>query len=422
MTTEFNKEDLVFPFDTLQDKMKDIEKIYLEDYGSKYKNSIKLRQKNTIYLLNSTPDFEYDYLTKYNLLPKIDEEAFTTEYEDFMTLKQKITTQKNNLIYLTLCKAFNIDPKQYQDKLEEIISLPIALYGSNATYYSNNADIKVLALENLSAKKEAYLAKCQELKIKPLTYPDIIDKLQQQINSYELQAYNDLLLNSKYIADIQEYINNTLEINYNIQSLVQIHTYPASCSYFYTPGPNIMRLVYVPLIKIFEEGYSVDAFFLHENRHCIETGLKGIGLEKLDTSFPYHILNEIRTEKHALEDLNRLPTIFKKAGKSSGYKNYITLINELIDANSLLFDDSAFNNCPELLELFFTKPSLEELETSLSNLYNDVNSFKNPHLIPHLKIDKTSLDIKCQILQKQALEHSVKRFQKILKKVNSKEE
>ena len=30
MTTEFNKEDLVFPFDTLQDKMKDIEKIYLE--------------------------------------------------------------------------------------------------------------------------------------------------------------------------------------------------------------------------------------------------------------------------------------------------------------------------------------------------------------------------------------------------------
>lgn len=422
MSKEFNKEDLVFPFECLETKTKELERIYLEDYGKKYKDIIHNRLDNTIYLLNSTPDFSYEYLKKYNLLSKIDEESFMTEYEDYFALIKDITTRKNQLIFLAICKVFKLNPKDYQNKLEEIITLPFSTFCSNTSHKSSKTNIKILAQENLTTKREEYLTKCANLNIEPITNPVILDQLFKQINIYEQQAKYEILLKSKYINNIKKFIEKALKIDYNVSSLAQIHLFPASCSFFYIPGHDFVRLVFVPLIQIYEEGYSVDEFFLHENRHCVETSIKGIGLEKLNTSFDYHFLNEIRTEKHAIEDLKRMSTIFNKEGINSGYKDYIKFIEDLVNLNSLVFDNSAINNNPEQLETFFTKKGLEQLESFISKLYFDIQSFKNPQINSCLRVDKTYIDEHCQYLEEQALKNGIKIYRKKLRKENARYE
>lgn len=394
-----------------------LEKMYVEDYGRKYQQLIKERLQNTICITTSTPDYDYQFIKKYHQeknIPNID--AVVSDFENYKKLKENIALKRNIAIYNLICKYMEIDASKYLEHFNEIINLSFMGYSSKT---KNSKNVKVIEIPNLEKMQEEYLAKCDELGIKPLTDSKKIDTLGGKIGTICRNFQHELLTKSSFVNNLKYSIYQITGTAYTQSDLSTLIEYPAACSMIYNKkNNNISSIVYLPLTQIYQEGYNLDSFLLHEFRHAVELSFKGIGLNLQGNYSGYRIINELRTELHAKEDLERIETIFSRSNKYSGYFPYLPIIEKLVSNFQNVFDELAFNNNVKMLESLFSKDELTKLEEQLIEMFYTVKSYSIINSSISTKVDISDIDKQIMKIHDISVEKGVKRYRKILKKEN----
>lgn len=397
-----------------------LEQMFIEDYGKKYAQIIKTRLQNTICITTSTPDYDYEFIKQYHQeknIPNLN--AVINDYHNFQDLKKEIALKSNIAVYNLICKYFELDPRKHFQNLQEIITLPFMSYSSKTKTNLNSA-IRTITIPNLEEQKEQYLTKCANIGIKPLTDSKKIDLLLDKIVLIFKNFHHELLTKSSFINNLKYSIFSITGTSYTQSDLSTLIEYPAACTIFYNRKKDIItNLVYLPLTQIAQEGYNIDSFLLHEFRHAVELSLKGIGINLQGYYSGYRMLNELRTELHAHEDLNRIETIFRRTNKYSGYTPYLPLMERFINNFQYVFDDIAINNNVDMLEKIFNKEELTKLENLISETFSMTKNYSLINSSVFAKVDVTDIDEQILKLRDISTTNGIKRYNKILKKENN---
>lgn len=410
---------IVHAEEVLNDYQAVLEKMFIEDYGKKYQDLIHKRLLNTICITSSTPDFNYEFITKYHQEKEIyNMDAVIADYLNFSRI-QKETALKCNIAYYNLiCHYFGLDPEEHYNQILDIINLPFSCFSTNSKIQRKN-NVILKEISNLKAKREEYLKKCTELGIEALTDSHKIDKIIQKMKIISQNFRQELLIRSSYIRNLNYSVYSVTQTSFTNPDLSCLVDFPAACTIILNRNTNeIGNLVYLPLMQIYEEGYNVDNFLLHEFRHAVEASINGIGLDRQTNMRGYHLFNEFRTEKHAKEDLSRVETIFARSNKFSGYFPYTTMIENLTNQNVHLIDDCAINNNTYMLEKIFTKEEMSAFEDLLRDTFHSAKSCSIPGIHINIKIDFSNIDDQIFKMNEIAKTNGSKRYQKILKKQN----
>ena len=89
----------------------------------------------------------------------------------------------------------------------------------------------------------------------------------------------------------------------NVINSPHIPNYGATIRFSDSKHNTIASILYLPIVYLLNIGIEdIDHFFLHEARHAIELGDDCIGV----ASTKYNLINEVRNEKNALKDLEKL--------------------------------------------------------------------------------------------------------------------
>ncbi len=405
--------------EVLENNLPLLEKMYIEDYGKKYKYLIHKRLQDTIYIINSLPDVEYAFIKKYAQNSEIlNNEYFIKYCEDYIKLKDEMIDKCNNAIFELICNYLNINKKDYYKYLKDIITLPFSSYSSFSKMQGID-NINITVSNDIKKIQNDYLTKCSNIGIPSLTNPKKIDDLLKKIDIIKNRYNNKLLLKSNFMDNMQYSIYSMINTTVRKEELYQFLTYPAACASFLN-GDTPIRIVRIPLIEIQNKNLNIDSLLLHEVRHAVEADLLNIGLDSKakNNCYAYTMLNELRTEKHAKEDLKRIDTIFGRTNKFSYYYGYTFIIDEFIDKYRHFIDDCSINNNINILETFFKKEQLQELEYLLqTTYYKDLNIHKFGYQ-NFTTIDPTIIFDKISNLYKTANNNGLKRYQKNLKKIN----
>ncbi len=394
-----------------------LEKIYVEDYGKKYQQLINKRLQNTICVTTSTPDYDYQFIKKYHQeknIPNMD--AVERDFENYKKLKNEVTLKCNIAIYNLICKYMEIDASKYLEHFNEIINLSFMCYSSKT---KNTKNVEVVEIPNLEKMKEEYLAKCEKIGIKPLTDSKKIDALGGKIGTICRNFQHEILTKSSFVKNLKYSIYEITGTAYTQSDLSILIEYPAACSMIYNKNTNnISSIVFLPLTQIYQQGYNVDSFLLHEFRHAVELSLKGIGLDLQGYYNGFTMINELRTELHAKEDLERIDVIFNRSNKYSGYYPYLPIIDGLISNFQNVFDELAINNNVSMLDKLFSKVELSKLEEQLMEMFYTVKSYSMINSSVYTRADISDIDEQIRKIQDISVKNGVKRYRKILKKEN----
>ncbi len=405
---------IVHAEEVLNDYQATLEKIFVEDYGRKYKDLIHERLLNTICITTSTPDINYEFIKKYNKENEIyNMDVVVRDYENYEKIKKDINVKENIALYNLVCHYLEIDSIMYYEKMFQIIGLDFASYCSN-TFIREKDNIIVKRIVDLQKKREDYLKECSDLGIKPLTDRKKIDRLLLQMGNIISNFRRELLVKSSYIENLSYSIFSITNTSYSKLDMSFLVEFPAACCVILNKNKNeINNLVYLPLMQIYEEGYNIDNFLLHEFRHAVEASIKGIGLDKISK---YHIFNELRTEHHAKEDLDRVEEIFGRSMRFSGYSDYTNLLDLFLESNKRIVDDGAINNDSSMLEAIFTNEKLSEYDRSLTDLYSKVRECKVPGINVNVGVDISNIENLELEMNEIGRSNGSRRYQKILKK------
>lgn len=343
--------NLVYPLEILNEKEKLLRNYYVEQYGEDMRQLIEKRENKTIYLFTSPPDVTFKYLVE-NDKYVIDWEYFSEVeeyYKDYIELEKEINEKRNRKLFYLFCNLHNISFKDYLHKEDEILDL------INNSFFDS-----------------CYKEKCDDLGIKALTNKKVIETFNKKRDILVREANGSLITRSLWGQDIRK---SFLDMHIGIDDDVL-------CNIIGVDNDMIARccnfrrviIVFVPMIKTYLNGGNVDRIFLHENRHAVESG-DVIGINGEDC---LNILNEVRTEKHAIEDDNELPTIFSKSKTENidyYYEKVFPCCEEILGKYSSLIDRCAIENNMSLLFDTFGREDICRYGKMLEVFYKKIRDF-----------------------------------------------
>lgn len=343
-------ERILNPVQALEEKREQLLNYYILQYGEENGSLIRERGNKIIYIFESTPDFNFQFLcdnqdkvTNWEEFDEVEEEAI-----DYCKKRKILESKEQHDIYTLFCNYHNISYQQNLSKIESILSL----------------------IDNIDLPK--YEIECSSLGIRPLEDKEIIAKLikkKQKITQMKQLKLMERSLWGKNLKDA--FLKSGLEIDSDeltkllAKLLGREHT--GRC---YTISE--CTFVYIPIIERYQQFGSIDRIFLHENRHAIESGQNCmIGIT--DKQKRLMMINEIRTEKHAIEDDQNFPTIFSKKVTNPNVVDYEFLFNfckDLFEEYQYLFDQCALENNINNLDKAFSIDELTKYDRMLFDAYN----------------------------------------------------
>lgn len=349
---------IMHPLDVLKEYRGQLLKLYSEDYGKSTLPLLKRRSKHICYLFDATPDLTYEFYLQHqkDFSDSHIVDRIVLEYNDYCLKKNELDHENKKQIYSVMCEALAISEDAYYSKLDEIVSLPIESYA-----FSNMEFVGSSILEH---QQEEYIEKCEKLGIHPITDSTLI---------------NDILNYKKRVQFICNVIllESTLFGNRILDELKQVNsgvdfTDIAKCLFneesinlcYHSYGP-VITIVHCPFIKDLTRNIvNLDQIFLHENRHAIE----GSFSEKFSI---YKIFNEIRIDKHAILDNQRMNVIFQKGipSFSSEYQKLFSYTGDLFEEYGYLFDQYILEGNMGFVEQIFGKKDLLSYVQTLNNTF-----------------------------------------------------
>lgn len=351
---------------------------YVSQYGEECRAIIQERSDKTIYLLDSPPDVTFQYLIQnQNYADPIEIENFENLSKDYCYLMQILTEEEQKSLYCTFCDYHAISSKEYSSKQEQILSIISKIYKGYALYKNECNQFGFVAIQD----------------------KQIFKQFSQEISEIKESKKINLLNQSLWGKKVKESFCNigikvsdeTFSYFFNLDKLHVAHCINFS---FYT-------FVYVPVIQLYLNGGYVDRVFLHENRHAIESGNHyKIGLNHDG----FYYFNEFRTEMHAIEDNQVLPTLFSKEGEAavSFYYEYMfPFLGDLLEEYQFFIDQCAIHNDIEKFLCIFGENDMREYSKMLDQNYALVRDFciNGSGL---LEVDPTSCLEKVDLLKKHA--------------------
>ena len=363
--------NLLLPKDAIEEYKTKWLDIYLEDYGAETESEIRSRMNQTIYILESTPIETMDFVRKEPLsLKYIKYTELEEEYIDYVQIKKKIETilskkfcDKTSLMY-SKSRRVNSIKRLYLDYESYSIENQNNLLDKNT---SNQLKDYILR------RQQDYYETCKKMGIEAITSPqqiDIILSIQKEILKKEKEW---LVKYTKWGHRIHKEVNKKAGFSIHNRELASV---------LYTPNSGVTSILFhrrknavicrVPLIERIPLE-SLDQLVFHENRHVVEMDGIYCGLDSvLDKK--YSMINEIRTEKNAINDVQRLnnePLFWNKPISNNYRNNYETLFDyteDFFETYKDLLNKMAFYHDYERLEYYFGKENLIEFNRNLQKL------------------------------------------------------
>lgn len=346
----------------VEEKKKSLIQYYKEEYGRKFESIIRFRMNNMLYFFESPPLETYAFLknnpTEYN---NTDEFYYLKRLaRDYKNITRKLTAETNYNIFLLYCRFFRIKVHEYNRRQEEILSLPIGAYCTKTLYYLNHPNTPKKVKKEIGNTQKEYLTQCSNLNIKPIDNPSQIDTLLLESEKLEESLRTKIFYQSIWGKQLLEKYNYSC-----IDSIINLED-SGECT-------NISRtkdqaFIYIPLIRcLLDDNDNLDRLFFHEFRHGIETGINGIGIS-LNSKNEFDFLNEIRTEKHALNDIDNQEEIFNKGINEtvSIYEPFFSVTGTLFEKYRSTFDTAAIINNENILYKTFSTSGLKEYSMYLN--------------------------------------------------------
>lgn len=146
-------ERILNPAQALEDKREQLLDYYASQYGEKSRSLISERNDKVIYIFESTPDINFEFLcdnqdkiTNWEEFEEVEEESI-----DYCKKSKILESKEQHDIYTLFCNYHNISYQQNMGKIESILNL----------------------VDNIGLPK--YEIECSSLGIRPLKNKEIIN-------------------------------------------------------------------------------------------------------------------------------------------------------------------------------------------------------------------------------------------------------
>lgn len=317
-----NYDNILNPNEALREYLKNLMPLYIDDYGKKNLGMINSRIKKTIYIFDSLPTVELDYLLKHESIAGIYKEKterIFREAEDFLN-KEKLITEKFDLkFYNILASYFGIENRY----IDELFMLDIDSYSQENQIVLGIEEVDEEVKEEIRKRQEKYRHDCCKLNVKCLTDARIIEKIFEARANYDYLINLYLVKHTKWAKRLKRRIEVESGMSISFECLTELlfSSSTAFCSIVDVCKGEQLRICYFPIIENTTVG-NLDGLFFHENRHAIEMGDGYSGLNDFSNK-RYCTINEIRTEKNAIRDKRALSNnvLFSNEGYTEGSWN-----------------------------------------------------------------------------------------------------
>lgn len=368
--------DVVFsPNEPFLEYNKKLFQLYVADYGDKYRKKIHNKLSKTIYIFESTPEEEMDFLMQY--LAKISDyekvRRLSLEYEDYTKVKKRLDLYYKNKFYNYVAKAFDVIGFR---KMDELVMLDFESCSTRNQELLCSKDISFDIKEDIRLRQEDYIHSCSKLGIEAVTESFKIDRIIRYSKSLARDEYVSLVKFTRWGRRIRKEIVDKSGVNLVIEDLAGIlfDNVSSGSLNMFTYGNKHLPICYVPVIRLLESG-NLDASLLHENRHAVEVSenCAGIGISPLKK---YILLNEVRNEMNAILDRENMGEdfFFSNGEYASDYANAYRMLfpftGDFFTDNRTILNDIAINNDIFRLEKHFGRDVLLEFDDYLKVINN----------------------------------------------------
>ena len=378
-----NIDNILYPEEAFKDYKHNLLDIYCEDYGEENKKNIEARMNNTLYLFDTNPVDTLKFLLD-NEDSIHDRTYFINaekDYINYQRVKRKISRINNKKYYELLAHFFHINPYPIR---KEVLDLDISAFNYENVNAILNDKVNAKVKKKLISRQKKYLNACKELGLEPLIDSTHISMLEERKEQYDRQLMSYLLSHTHWGRRILNKFKNH-DKRFELENIITIMLQKEVGAANFRLDDNrraTTSIVYYPIMNNIHFK-SIDRMFFHENRHIVEATKRCVGLNT-HIGNNYQLINEIRTEKHAIEDAERLSdNVLWSNDKMpentyNSYEEMFPYTYNFFDDNKRLLDSLAISGNTELFEDLFGKDDLIKYEAFLKDLLKTLstNHFK----------------------------------------------
>ncbi|MBQ6323509.1 MAG: hypothetical protein IJI22_01615 [Bacilli bacterium] len=366
-----NIEAILHPDEAFLDYVPNLFSLYSHDYGIEYIPKMTDRFYDTMYFFDSDPISTYNFCAKLKRfdIPKYVEE----EYFDYIKVAKKSHKHIYSNYHSTLISFFK--PKKVP--IAELEQLDYSCYSTKNVSMLSNSQVPRYVKNQILKRQKDYLKKCVNLGVKPLTDSSYISILESNKRNAEREEKRYLLQNTKWGKRITRKFSNWFN-EISVDNIINILSLDSSgaTGRIVSSGGVRYSFVYLPVIERLKY-QALDNIIFHELRHVVELGDLTAGLS-VDVGDQYELINELRTEKNALRDLEALKgqVLWSQEPLPSRYRNeykyiYSNLnLEEFFDDYCAVLNGLAVNGAISSFEASFGKDNLIKFEELLKRAYS----------------------------------------------------
>ena len=360
-------DNIVHPRKALPEVLKKVLPLYVRDYGTEYVNLILKRLYDAIYIFDSNPIDTWKFVCEHS--DEIKDKDFChrskIEYYDYIDHEYRIDCSNEKIIRKFFKKAYEMKASNNYS----IMKIDFDSYSlkSNRILASGTEEEKREILD----RRNAYKEQCLSAGISPITVPSLVEELSLLQSSLLERKKDYLIRNTKWANRIRKDIHDIYHFDISFEGLKNnLFDEGMASTCIEENNKQVRTIMTFPMIKDFGRG-SLDNILFHELRHVVETGNKICGFYSLRKG-KYEMINEIHTEKNALDDAEKLSniTFFSKSrrNKRSYYEKLFPYLGTLFEDYKMTFDMFGFHNRVDLLEEALGDRFLKNLEFKLHNV------------------------------------------------------
>ena len=314
-----NVKNIIEPVFAIESYKEELIKIYKNDYKDKYSDIIRKRIDNTFYLFENDPTITFEFMRKFK--KDVSTSRYIKSYIENLNYKMKLLKIHDASVdyYYNLTTKFFEEERK---KAKIIEKLDVESFCSRSVAILNSNSYSDIEKANILERQKKYLEDCHNLGVKPLTDPNTIDKVINS-NNYVIYLRNLYLLENtiwgknllKKAKKFSKYLDKE-------KIAITFASFNAACMRYIIEDNSYKYLIYFPIIDRLSLS-SLDRIIFHEMRHVIEGCDTSTGISDRFSN-KYDILNEIRTEKNAINDsiILKDKVLFSNEGVSTEYYNY----------------------------------------------------------------------------------------------------
>jgi len=367
-----NIENILYPDEALDEYKKKLLEVYLEDYGEEYKDIIIKRMNNTLYLFDSNPKDTLRFILNNDSIKDINYvDQAEINYYNYKKALNRINKRLNKDYYSRLANYFNIDTYHLR---EDIMNLDYSSFNLSNMAKLNDESVSKDIKEDIIKRQEQYIDACHEAKVEPLVGMPQINILERAKALNDIKRMKYLVKHTNWgkqmCKKFKEY-DSEMTIDDIVGILLQKEVGAAN----FRLDDNYKAkssIVYYPIMKN-ANLKCLDRMFFHENRHVVEAGKENVGIN-LHHGNKYQLINEIRTEKHAISDADTLKKNVLWSNDEmpsyayNGYEKLFPYTYNFFEENKEILDDIAMYGDVDFLEDYYGKINLENYERFLQEI------------------------------------------------------